>query len=244
MYSQMYSLNKQHLGRPLQLLKDTIMGISTAQIRGARGLLDWSQAELSRRTGISTTSIGNIESGHTQARESTLTIIRKAFEDSGIEFVEKGLRLKTDMVTVLEKQHADDNVFTKLMDDAYSTLRDNPSEMLFGFVDNALSPQEVVERQILIRKAGSNMRFLVRNNDPFQRFALEEYRYLPEGTYRNNPYVVYGNKVGIVVENYDKVLVLRDPNFAEIMRHQFNIIWSLCKQPTAKTIVHKTASSK
>ena len=78
------------------------MTITTAQIRGARGLLDWSQAELSRRTGISTTSIGNIESGNTQARESTLQIIRKAFEDGGIEFMgSDGVRKRNLIVEVL-----------------------------------------------------------------------------------------------------------------------------------------------
>lgn len=225
-------------------MRDDTMTLTTAQIRAARGLLDWSQAELSRRTGISTTSIGNIESGHTQARESTLAIIRSAFEDSGIEFLDKGLRVKTDMVTVLEKQHKDDSVFTRLMDDAYNTLRDNPGEILFGFVDNALSPAEVVDRQLLIRKSGSAMRFLVRNNDPFLRFDIEEYRYLPEGAYKNNPYVVYGNKVGIVIENYEKVLILRDPNFADIMRQQFQIIWSLCQQPSQKNVNLKAVGSK
>lgn len=56
-------------------------------MRGARGLLNWSQSELSKRTGISTTSIGNIEAGNTQPREATMKLIRQAFENSGIEFI-------------------------------------------------------------------------------------------------------------------------------------------------------------
>ena len=41
------------------------MSISTAQMRGARGLLNWGQNDLSDRTGISTTSLGSIENGIT-----------------------------------------------------------------------------------------------------------------------------------------------------------------------------------
>jgi len=75
--------------------------ITTAQIRGARGVLNWSQGDLSERTGISATSIGSIENGLTQPRDSTLQLIQKAFEDSGIEFLpDEGIKKKSGEVRV------------------------------------------------------------------------------------------------------------------------------------------------
>ncbi len=70
--------------------------ITTAQIRGARGILGWSQGDLAERTDISATSIGSIENGITQARTSTLEIIQRTFEDAGIEFLASdGIRKRT-----------------------------------------------------------------------------------------------------------------------------------------------------
>jgi len=208
------------------------MTITTAQIRGARGLLDWSQAELSRRTGISTTSIGNIESGHTQARESTLNIIRESFEESGIEFIEEGVRQKNDKVTVFEKKNDSDNPYLRLMDDIYYTLKDSGGQVLFSFVDNSLSPKEVLERQQAIRGNGIQMRFLVRNNDTNLAYPLSEYRYLPEGFYQNSPTIMYGNKVGCLLDNGRKVIIIKDAAFSEVCKLQFEIIWSYGAAPT------------
>ena len=61
------------------------MSITTAQIRGARGILNWSQQDLAQRTGISATSIGAIENGQTTPRASTLETIRATFERNSIE---------------------------------------------------------------------------------------------------------------------------------------------------------------
>src|ERR1700757_5047469 len=78
------------------------MSITTAQIRGARGILNWSQADLAERTGISATSIGSIENGVSTPRANTLTLIQKAFESAGIEFIDGGVRLRRSDVRVYE----------------------------------------------------------------------------------------------------------------------------------------------
>src|SRR3989339_798195 len=78
------------------------MSITTAQIRGARGILNWSQSDLAERTGISATSIGSIEKGQSQPRESTLQSIQQAFENTGIEFLEnEGVRKKLFPIDIL-----------------------------------------------------------------------------------------------------------------------------------------------
>jgi DNA-binding XRE family transcriptional regulator len=68
--------------------------ISGAQIRAARILLGWSQAQLSLRCGVSEHSIVGIEGGSLRARGNTRAKIAVALIGSGIDFIESvGVRL-------------------------------------------------------------------------------------------------------------------------------------------------------
>ena len=54
--------------------------IDYRQIRAARALLNWSQADLARAANMATSSIKNIESESSSARKETLTQIYEAFD--------------------------------------------------------------------------------------------------------------------------------------------------------------------
>ena len=61
--------------------------ISSAQIRAARGLLNWTQAMLAHRAGISVVTLHMIESDHVDPRASTLRAVEAALEKAGVEFI-------------------------------------------------------------------------------------------------------------------------------------------------------------
>jgi hypothetical protein len=63
--------------------------ITSAQIRAARGLLDWSRKDLADHSGLSFASMMRLESfdGVPASNVRTLEAIKKAFEDAGIEFI-------------------------------------------------------------------------------------------------------------------------------------------------------------
>ncbi len=63
--------------------------ITSAQIRAARGLLDWSRKDLADKSGISFASMMRLESfeGVPSSNIRTLEAIKKAFEDAGVEFI-------------------------------------------------------------------------------------------------------------------------------------------------------------
>ena len=65
-------------------------GISPRQIRAARMLLGWSQADLAKHAQVSITVIARIETDAVDARVSTLMAILKAFDEHGVEFVTEG----------------------------------------------------------------------------------------------------------------------------------------------------------
>jgi predicted transcriptional regulator len=60
-----------------------IVMIDARQIRAARAWLDWSQMELSRRSGVSQKTIADLERGNRSGHARTLADIRRAFEDEG-----------------------------------------------------------------------------------------------------------------------------------------------------------------
>lgn len=204
------------------------MTITTAQIRGARGLLDWSQAELSRRTGISTTSIGNIESGNTQPRESTIGVIRTCFEEGGVVFIDGGVREQRDIITVLEG----DDCYLKLLDDVYHTLKsEDDKEVLISSADDRVSPAEVNDSYRRMRNAGIKMRQLVQEGNEYLMGEMDEYRYIPNEFYVNRVSLTYGKKFAIVLENENKISIINDRVLADVQRKTFNLIWSYLERP-------------
>jgi transcriptional regulator with XRE-family HTH domain len=71
--------------------------VSGAQIRAARGLLDWTRHELARRAVVSDASLYALENARGAIpNTSTLTAVQKALETAGIEFdgPAPGLRLR------------------------------------------------------------------------------------------------------------------------------------------------------
>jgi len=73
------------------------MTLSPAQCRAARALLNWSQEDLVRASGITKKTIADLERGATMPRQQTQVQILAAFEQAGIEFLDgkqPGVRLK------------------------------------------------------------------------------------------------------------------------------------------------------
>ena len=62
--------------------------ITAPQIRAARALLGWRQADLADASGISEVAIKNIERGQTDPKATTLTAIQNAFHKAGVIFLD------------------------------------------------------------------------------------------------------------------------------------------------------------
>lgn len=63
--------------------------VTPEQCRAARGLLDWSQQELATRAEVGIVTVRQVESGVTEPRKATLAVIRQAFEEAGVEFIDE-----------------------------------------------------------------------------------------------------------------------------------------------------------
>lgn len=211
------------------------MSITTAQIRGARGLLDWSQAELSRRTGISTTSIGNIESGNTQARESTLLTIRKAFENAGIEFIGKeGVRTQIGDVRVYEGNDG----FREFFDDIYITAKNDGGEILVSNVDERVFLKHLGDYAFIHSARMKDIenlsyKIMIREGDDYLPASTEyavEYRAINKEQFSSVPFYIYGKKLAIILFSPEPtVIVLNYQAVAVAYTAQFEAMWSSAK---------------
>lgn len=74
--------------------------ITPAQIRAARALLNWSQADLAEASGVASQSIKNIERGVTDPRLSTAMTIKTTLEKAGVQFLNPGDPAKGPGVTL------------------------------------------------------------------------------------------------------------------------------------------------
>jgi transcriptional regulator with XRE-family HTH domain len=66
------------------------------QSRAARGLLDWSQAQLAARSNLSESTVRDFEKGRRVPSINNLAAIRRALEAAGVEFIDgdqPGVRL-------------------------------------------------------------------------------------------------------------------------------------------------------
>jgi transcriptional regulator with XRE-family HTH domain len=63
--------------------------LTADQCRAARGLLNWTQAELSARASISAVSVRAFEKGG-EMRESNRKLLRLTFEAGGVVFLDAG----------------------------------------------------------------------------------------------------------------------------------------------------------
>ena len=63
--------------------------ITSAQIRAARGMLNWSRKNLAEHSGVSFASMMRLESfeGVPASNFKTLESVKQAFEKAGIEFI-------------------------------------------------------------------------------------------------------------------------------------------------------------
>jgi transcriptional regulator with XRE-family HTH domain len=69
--------------------------VNSAQCRAARGLLGWLQADLVERSGVSKKTIVDFERGTTRPYRQTLARLVVAFEAAGIEFIPRGVRMRS-----------------------------------------------------------------------------------------------------------------------------------------------------
>lgn len=203
--------------------------ITGLQIRMAKAALNWSFDDLATKTGLSRQGLHNLANEISKPQKETNDKLIKVFEDSGIEFVEDGARLRSNIITVYEGK----DCYLRILDDAFRVLKDG-EEFIASGSDERRSTEEVIDRLKAMRKSGIKMRSLIKNNDDHIMGELEEYRWMPDELYvEGDVKVIFGDTVAYLMSwlNTPRVVKITDKNIAEENLRMFNHIWNSAKQP-------------
>jgi transcriptional regulator with XRE-family HTH domain len=68
--------------------------MTPAQCRAARAILRWTQDELASKSQVSSLTLRNFETEKADVRPGTVTLIARALQEAGIEFIPGGARVR------------------------------------------------------------------------------------------------------------------------------------------------------
>jgi len=203
--------------------------ITGRQIRAARGLLDWTAADLAEKAGLTRETVSRIEVDTVQAREGSIEKLLHVFEQSDIEFIgERGVALRDDNYRVL---HGED-CYLRLLDEVFYALRDRlDAEVLSICTDDSVSPPEVVKAIQRWHDAGIKCRFLSHEKATRFDFPLTEYRLISSRFFKNSVMIVFADKVATLRGTNSAVLIINDKDQADMLRGLFELIWMQSAYP-------------
>jgi transcriptional regulator with XRE-family HTH domain len=210
------------------------------QFKAARALLDWTQDDLAKASGVALPTIANIERGSSRPRQDTLQTLQKTFESQGIEFLEpSGVQLVSERFA-LRVWNGREAQF-KLWNDIYKEFSDGTGgEILLNNVsDLPLVERYPDEALVYVRRLDAlkvKRRILLCEGDDHIIGSYPDwYRQVPPALFGQTAYYVYADKVALLIWSIPRILLIQNQNVADTFRTQFDHNWSLAR-PVEKPI--------
>jgi hypothetical protein len=217
---------------------------SASQIRAAMAMLKWENKELGEAADVAEKTAYSVKMGLSRPQPGVLAKIRKALEDSGIEFTEQdGVRRRSESVQVL--QGPED--FRTFYDIVYEHVKQSGGTICVSGVDEKLfakyqgdQSQLHVERMNKLMKERDDIQveILIREGDTnFTATSYASYRWQSRESFSPTAFYVFGDYLALISfqsENAPKVILIRSSVFAEAYRKQFAEDWSRAKIPPEK----------
>lgn len=214
--------------------------ITITQIKAARSLLAWSQADLATAAGISLPALSNLERGAATARTKTLTTIEKALVGAGIEFIDgPGVRFQREILNI--NMFEGKEAIAHLFDDIYDHMRKVGGDLLVGgvsekqFVKVAAAPLMNYLRKVN-RHKNIRSRLLAKEGDKhfLGKPGTSIYRWMEQDVFAPVPYYIYHDKYAVIMVGPPiRVIITQNPSLAETYRRQFEANWKRAKVPPA-----------
>lgn len=220
------------------------MDLSPSQLRAARGLLNWSRADLSERTGISEQTIHRFENGTHASEVRTKQKLIKVLEITGIEFTDnQGVRFKSNNIEVYEGAER----FDVFYDFIYEHLKKHGGEVCIGSSDARLyskyrkNPEKHRERmRRLVALGKTRFRILAQEGDHhLVGSTYAQYRWLPKGSFAPTSFYAFGEclaLISFVHEPAPYVVLHKSGPFAEAYRQAFDEAWRSAKTPPKEAL--------
>ena len=207
---------------------DHIM-MSSAQVRAAGGLLNWTQSELANRCSLTKATIANIENEKHHLTSKTANKIHQAFKNAKVEFlVNDGIRSKFDIIKTLDVREG----FIYLLNDIYDSVKDTVGCVkISGIEKKSLAKMldkeyfEMHENRMQKVKNLSCKILISDRDDDVDHQNYKEYKQIPSEYFFPLPIYVYDRKVAFVIFDPLRVLLIENFHLFLVNSKQFDMIW-------------------
>lgn len=207
------------------------MIITAAQLRAARGLLDWTRSELAKASGLSPETIKNIEHGIYTPQEATIKAILDTFAQNDVEFTEnEGVRIRKNEVRVFTGKGG----YKQFLDFIYAVMRDGGGRIRqFNLTDGNHLPfagdyaREHIERMMNIQDLDAKV--LTIEGDHSQSAPYCEYRWMEKDKEALIPYYVFNDYLVIPIIKPDQnidIVCIQSKQLADRYVEQFDAFWA------------------
>lgn len=184
-------------------------------IRGARGILGWSQPEVAEKTGLSLQAVRNAEEG-VEVKQSTKNSLTLLYLSQGFEFTTEGIS-KSNVSSYLLASYND------LLNDVIKTIQPG-EEVLKHCVDDRRSDDATIKKVKEMHEAGFKERLTIAEDNDYIAGNPEDYRKIPKDFFAESEVtVIYADKIAFFVQS--QVLVIRSEYLSRIFRKQFEYWW-------------------
>ncbi len=207
--------------------------VTARQIKAARALLGWTQADLARAAGLHPNVVLRLESEKANPRATTLQKIKQSCEEAGLHFRgQRGVEMKEDL---FETQRFEGPDFIRRLTDDCLRLMKSPAdevlnvvtdEVFFDLADAGQNKRFYAH----MSKTGFRERYLVtQQSAPPKNKDQAVYRRLPQEALGTIAYVVYANRVGFLQWRTREVLLIKNAALAQTFRDQFTFLWNMAR---------------
>lgn len=212
------------------------MMITAAQLRAARGLLDWTRSELAKACGLSAETIKNIEHGVYAPQETTIASIVNCFAKNNVEFThDDGVRKKQYQVQILRGRTG----YKQFLDHIYEVMKDQG-----GFIrqfnqsdGNSLPHAEdyaAFHLERMSKLTNLDAKVLTTQGDYAFPAKYCEYRWLDKSVDKLLPYYVYNEHIEMPIhkdEQHIELIIIHSPELALRFKEQFDLFWETSTVP-------------
>lgn len=210
--------------------------IIPAQCRAARGLLNWTLADLAEASGLSRASLNSFEQNKGNIKNDTLAAIRQSFNRAGVEFAD-GNTFRF-MQAKLHVHFWKEKTYSKILSDLHATTKGGDEDILsYGMDHHIFSEPLDIEKHIkFLRENNLQVRSIYcrgDNNFIFPSYAAT-YRWIDPALFEMPPSLMYGNKHVMVMMDATPITLITEGKIAAAAhRKAFEILWPYAKPSTA-----------
>ncbi|MDD3181285.1 MAG: helix-turn-helix domain-containing protein [Alphaproteobacteria bacterium] len=212
--------------------------ISPSQLRAARALLNWSRADLSKRTGVSEQTIHRFENGTHKPETQTTHRLLTALEAAGIDFTDHdGVRFKPDDIMVFDGAERVDAFYDYNYEELLRCGGDVCANIYDETVLRKLRKNPDMHRKRmkeLFDRGLITVRVLTTKCD-FNTYGYIQFRCPLLQPDSSIGFYVFGDSLALVSyvdEASPHIVVIRSAPMAEGYRKSFDVAWKQAKPPS------------